>query len=65
MLSVYTHGSQPAQYIGPPGRPIFYGPWGQMVEANGQTYSVTINGVKYPVIPNPHLPYPYVIPSYF
>lgn len=65
MLSVYTYGSQPAQYVGTTGIPLFYGPWENIVEENGQGYFVIINGVKYPVIPNPHLPYSYVIPSYF
>ena len=66
MLSVHTHGSLPAQYSGTTGIPMFYGPWGNIVEEeNGQGYYVVFNGVKYPVIPNPNLYYPYVVPSYF
>jgi hypothetical protein len=65
MLSLYTYGSQPAQYFATTGIPLFYGPWGTIVQKNDQGYYTVIGGVTFPVIPNPQLAYPYVIPSYF
>ena len=65
MLSVNTYGGHPAQYSGTTGIPMFYGPWGNIVHQNGQEYYIIVGGHHFPVIPNPHLPYPYVIPSFF
>lgn len=65
MIGVYTSGSQPAQYFGTSLPGMLYGPWGNIIQVNGQEYYVIINGVKYPVKPNPILPYSYVIPSFF